>query len=272
MSDKNDINDNEDINIKQSILKYEKGNLPAACLFTPDPRDPDYKQKFDQDVINLVIETNIHRHNATCYKYAKSTDKKTTCRMRFPRAKIEKSSIDPETGEIKLKRTHEWLNNYNETIISVCRCNMDIKYIFSGKDAKALCYYITDYVTKSSLSFYDIFSLIHEAVKKSEEQSTNDSDKNTDILESSRKLILKCYNTIASKNELSGVQVASYLMNYKDHFTNQSFENIFLIGIEHYIQTGLDRMNKIENNDSIEENTDSFIEIEQNDNTSGEEI
>lgn len=104
MSDKNDINDNEDINIKQSILKYEKGNLPAACLFTPDPGDPDYKQKIDQDVINLVNETNIHRHNATCYKYAKSTDKKTTCRMRFPRAKIEKSSIDPETGEIKLKR------------------------------------------------------------------------------------------------------------------------------------------------------------------------
>ena len=267
-----DIEKNESTNEIQPHLKYIKGDIPAACLFTPDPRDADYEQKFDQDVLNLVSETNIHRHNATCYKYAKLTDKRATCRMRFPRAKVEKSTIDPETGELKLKRTHEWLNNYNETIISACRCNMDIKYIFSGKDAKALCYYITDYVTKSSLSFYDIFSLIHEAVKISEEQSANNSDQNNDILDRSRKLILKCYNMIASKTELSGVQVASYLMSYKDHYTNQTFENIFVIGIERYIQTGLDRIKKIENNDSQEENIESIVEHDENDSSPGEEI
>lgn len=267
-----DIDNNEVTNEIKSNTKYIKGDLPAACLLTPHPRELDYEQHFHQDVVNLVTETNIHRHNATCYKYAKLKDNKATCRMRFPRAKVEKSSIDPETGEIKLKRSHEWLNNYNDTIISACRCNMDIKYIFSGKDAKALCYYITDYVTKSSLSFYDIFSLIHQAVKKSEEQAANDPNQNTDILDRSRKLILKCYNTIASKNELSGVQVASYLMNYKDHFTNQSFENIFLIGIERYIQTGLDAAKKIENNDSLEEASESIIELDENNISSGEEI
>lgn len=73
--------------------------------------------------------------------------------MRMPR-RIEKLSyIDVDSGEIKLKRLHETINNFNEYIISACRSNMDIKYIFSGSDAKALVYYITDYVTKSSLSF-----------------------------------------------------------------------------------------------------------------------
>ncbi len=128
-----------------------------------------------------------------------------------------------------------------------------------------LRHYVTDYVTKSSLSFYDIYSLIHEAVKKSEEQSVSISDQNTDMIERSRKLILKCYNTIASKNELSGVQVANYLMSFKDHFTNQSFVNIFLIGIERYIQTGLDRIKQIENIDSSEQTTDSLIEFDEND-------
>lgn len=181
---------NETKELKTNV-SYSKGDLPAACLSTPDPRDPYYEEKFEQDVLNLVMETNIHRHNATCYKYAKLNDQKTTCRMRFPRAKVEKSSIDPLTGEVKLKRSNEWVNNYNETIISACRCNMDIKPIFSGKDAKALCYYITDYVTKSSLSFYDMFLLVHKAVKTAEEQSLNDPNENLDIIDRSRKLILK---------------------------------------------------------------------------------
>ncbi|KAJ6646482.1 ATP-dependent DNA helicase pfh1 [Pseudolycoriella hygida] len=187
---------NETDNVSKPNLKYLKGDIPAACLFTPDPRDPDYEQKFNQDIINLVNETNIHRHNATCYKYAKLTDKRTTCRMRFPRAKVEKSSMDPETGELKLRH----------------------------------------------------------------------------ILDRSRKLILKCYNTIASKTELSGVQVASYLMNYKDHYTNQTFENIYVIGIERYMQTGLDRMKKVESNNSIEENAESIIENEETDNSLEEEV
>lgn len=60
------------------------------------------------------------------------------------------------------------------------------------------------------------------------------------ILDRSRKMILRCYNTIATKSELSGVQVASYLMNYGDNYTNKHFVNVFLIGIERYLQTKLD--------------------------------
>lgn len=179
--------------------------------------------------------------------------------MRFPRAKVENSSIDPDSGEVKLKRTHEWLNNYNDTIISACRCNMDIKYIFSGKDAKALCYYITDYVTKSNLSFYDIFSLVHKAVKTFEEQQNGITNQENDMHDRSRQMILKCYNAIASKNELSGVQVASYLMNWGDHYTNEVSVNIFVIGIERYLQTGLDRARQIENNNKSEKNNQETI-------------
>lgn len=36
-----------------------------------------------------------------------------------------------------------------------------------------------------------------------------------DIYEKSRKMIIRCYNAIASQQQLSGVQVASYLMNCK---------------------------------------------------------
>ena len=158
--------------------------------------------------------------------------------MRMPR-RIEKlSSIDIESGEIKLKRLHETVNNFNEYIISACRSNMDIKYIFSGSDAKALVYYITDYVTKSSLSFHDTFSLVLKAVQSFEKQKPN-IDASLNAEEKSRRLVLRCYNTLASQQELSGVQVTSYLMGWPDHYTTHEFVNLFLIGIENYLQATL---------------------------------
>ena len=126
------------------------------------------------------------------------------------------SSINMESGEIKLKRLHKTINNFNEYIISACRSNMDIKYIFSGSDAKALVYYITDYVTKSSLSFPDTFSLVLKAVQCIEKQKLN-TDVALNAEEKSRRLVLRCYNTLASQQELSGAQVASYLMDWPDH-------------------------------------------------------
>lgn len=158
--------------------------------------------------------------------------------MRMPRRIETVSSINIETGEIKLKRLHETINNFNEYIISACRSNMDIKYIFSGSDAKALVYYITDYVTKSSLSFHDTFSLMLKAVKTFEKQKP-DSDTTVSAEERSRRLVLRCYNTLASQQELSGVQVASYLMGWPDHYTTHEFANLFLIGVENYLQSML---------------------------------
>jgi hypothetical protein len=46
---------------------------------------------------------------------------------------------------------------------------------------------------------------------------------------------------IASHQEVSGVQVASYLMNFGDHYTTHTFMNLFLFSIENYLQTELIR-------------------------------
>lgn len=48
--------------------------------------------------------------------------------------------------------------------------------------------------------------------KQKEIEKYNQSD---DIYEKSRKMIIRCYHAIASQQQLSGVQVASYLMKCK---------------------------------------------------------
>ncbi|CAF3114559.1 unnamed protein product [Rotaria sp. Silwood2] len=173
--------------------------------------------------------------------------------MRMPRALVKKSNIDVSTGQITMCRSHPWINNFNEWLITACRSNMDIKFIWSGNDAKALVYYITDYVTKSTLAFHDMFALAQQGIKSIEQQRVTNGI--ASAVEKSRKLVLRCYNMIASQQEVSGVQVASYLMNYDDHYTTHIFRNLFLISIENYLQAELTKA-RVNEEDIDEERLD----------------
>jgi hypothetical protein len=213
-------------------------SLVPACLPTPNPSSPNFPSRFRADIVKLVENSNVHKHSDTCYKYSKtSQDNKKICRMRMPRKLVAVSTIDPETGHIQMRRSDPMINNFNEYLIAACRSNMDIKFIWSGNDAKALVYYITDYVTKMSLSFHDTYALVQKSIASIMNSSNQTNNENA--IEKSRKLVLRCYNTLASQQELSGVQVASYLMNWNDHYTTHKFQGLYLIQTERYLQTQL---------------------------------
>jgi hypothetical protein len=208
-------------------------NFVPACLPTPNPSSPNFPSR-------LVETSNIHKHSDTCYKYSKSNqDNKKICRMRMPRKLVPVSTIDPETGHITMRRSDPMINNFNEYLIAACRSNMDIKFIWTGNDAKALVYYITDYVTKMSLSFHDTYALVQKSIAS---MSSSNETNNENAIEKSRKLVLRCYNTLASQQELSGVQVASYLMNWNDHYTTHKFQGLYLIQTERYLQAQFNEM------------------------------
>ena len=225
---------------------YNDSTVIPACLPTPNPSSPNFTSRFRADIVQLVEASNIHKHSDTCYKYynANRGDKKS-CRMRMPRKLVPVSTTDPDTGHISMRRSDPWINNFNEYLISACRSNMDIKFIWTGNDAKALVYYITDYVTKMSLSFHDTFALVQKSIA-SLQNSYNQPDKENAI-ERSRKLVLRCYNTLASQQELSGVQVASYLMNWDDHYTTHKFQGLYLIQTERFLQTELNEIRTKQN-------------------------
>jgi hypothetical protein len=209
--------------------------LFASMLRTPDPSWMNFVEKWKEDIQQLVCQSNVHKHTSTCFKYSKSTDCKI-CRMRMPREMFPMTIIDPESGEIRMRRSHPMINNFNQSIICVCRCNMDIKFIWSGTDAKALVYYCTDYITKTNLSFHDTYSLVQKAI-----EPNNNNVITENSVDKARMLVLRCYNSLASQQELSGVQVTTYLMDYGDHYTSHAFANIFLIAIERHLQNELDQ-------------------------------
>ncbi|KAJ7465544.1 hypothetical protein FB451DRAFT_1041425, partial [Mycena latifolia] len=161
----------------------------------------------------------IHGHSKTCFKHWRGPLEPKTCRFDLYEDNFQaESSFDPETGEICLRCLDGLVNNFNLTIIEAIRCNMDIKFIGSGASAKAILYYITDYITKTQLKTHVVFSMLELAVRKLGEFNPLEDDLTT----CAKKMLQKCAYAMLSQQELSGQQVASYLLDFEDHFTSHS--------------------------------------------------
>ncbi|KZS89905.1 hypothetical protein SISNIDRAFT_398553, partial [Sistotremastrum niveocremeum HHB9708] len=182
------------------------------------------------DLNKLVVACQTHRHNRTCYKYWKGPPDPKQCRFDLDPDNVQQESTIDEEGNVNLRCIEGMINNYNETILECVRCNMDIKFIASGRDAKAIMYYITDYVTKSPLSTHASYVALETAVKHLREGSrsvdaTNGADRESRTKASS--IVQRCAFSILGQQELSAQQVASELLNLDDHFTSHQFRHLF---------------------------------------------
>ncbi|KAI5997051.1 hypothetical protein EDD15DRAFT_2247628, partial [Pisolithus albus] len=86
--------------------------------------------------------------------------------MRIDGSVHPETFLDAETQSIMLRRLHPRINNYNPIVSFLLQCNMDIKYIGSGPAAKALVYYISDYITKNELKVNVGLQSLQTALRK----------------------------------------------------------------------------------------------------------
>ncbi|KAJ7207626.1 hypothetical protein GGX14DRAFT_366088 [Mycena pura] len=185
-----------------------------------------------KDLRNIVLQCQSHSHSKTCFKYWKGPPEPKTCRFDLHEDNFRAvSCFDPETGEIKLRCLDGLVNNFNSTIIEAVRNNMDIKFVGSGASAKGILYYITDYITKSQLKTHVAFAMLELAVKKLGHFNPHEDDMTT----RAKKLLQKCAYAMISQQELSAQQVASYLLDFEDHFTSHSFRNFYWTSFENFI-------------------------------------
>ncbi len=123
------------------------------------------------------------------------------------------------------------VNNFCDTILRAIRCNMDIQFIGSGASAKAILYYITDYITKTQLKAHGAYVALKAAVTKLENEAEGGTEADDFTLKAKRMLV-KCANALLAKQELSAPQVASYVMDYGDHYTSHLFRVLFWSNFE----------------------------------------
>ena len=134
-------------------------NLEVSEVSCKNPVNPsnfhdsnNFREALNADVNKLVKVANTHSCRASCLKYGH-----TKCRFEFSRDIVPKSEI--EGYSIELKKTDEWINNYNLPTMTYMRSN-EVKFVPTGKDGRNIAWYITNYATKSQLSTHEMVSLI----------------------------------------------------------------------------------------------------------------
>ncbi|KAJ3899573.1 hypothetical protein F5879DRAFT_810717, partial [Lentinula edodes] len=195
--------------------------------------DSDSEDVLQQDLHNLVHSCQVHKHTATCYKYCKDSSKPKECRFGLDDSNIDfESCFDPDTGELNLRCLDGLVNNF---ILRAIRCNMDIKFIGSGASAKAVLYYITNYITKSQLKAHVAYAALERAVRRLDEQCPEDSE----LTICAKKLFQKCAYSMISQQELSAQQVNTYLLDLEDHFTSHKYKNLYWVQIKNLVDNEL---------------------------------
>ncbi|KLO06710.1 hypothetical protein SCHPADRAFT_837660, partial [Schizopora paradoxa] len=212
--------------VKPKYTSFEDPRANLHPIIPANMSNEDFQICFKDFVTDLAKACNWHEHSDTCWKHLDDSDPKDDahCRMRLNGETRALTEIDPETQSILLRRLHPWINNFNDLVLFLVQCNMDIKYIGSGEAAKALVYYVTDYITKECLPTHAGLSALLYAVRQNAKKFGDTVITDERTIE--RSLIIKCVNAIAGKQETSHQQVMSYIVGGGDYYTSHTFCNL----------------------------------------------
>ncbi|KAI0634071.1 hypothetical protein C8Q77DRAFT_1019570, partial [Trametes polyzona] len=150
--------------------------------------------------------------------------------MRINGTTRDRTCVDEETGSILLRRLHPRIANYNDLVLYVMQCNMELKHIGSGEAAKALLYYITDYITKASLPMHvglGVLSYAIQRVGNKYPQARTNMD--TAV---SRGALTIAVNRMMSRQEISHQQVMGYLIGGGDVYRSHTFRVLYWGGFD----------------------------------------
>ena len=200
------------------------GAVAAPSLKTFRRRD-EFQEAFETHVTNLVEEFNWHEHSSTCFKYVDSgtvpddaAQRDSLCRMRIDGSTQPEYRLDPESGGIVMKRLHPRIASYNPVVTFLLKCNTDVKFVGSGEAAKALIYYVTDYITKASLPAHIGLGALSYAIQK-----TNDENTALSAETLPKSALTSTVNRMISRLEMSHAQVMSYLVGGGDAYRSHTF-------------------------------------------------
>lgn len=179
----------------------------------------DWKLNYNSTVNHILYNANRH----VCSKKRCCSNKHKTCKARFPRQVFQTSMVDPSTGAICMKQKEAMLNTCNHMMTYLQRCNSDATSLLSGTAIKSSIAYITDYITKSSLSTHVIFESIKAIIEKFPDFKGGAEN----AINKSRQLLTKLSNSLISKLEIGSPMACMYLLGNPDHYTSHKFVNLY---------------------------------------------
>ncbi|KAJ7739513.1 hypothetical protein B0H16DRAFT_1324875, partial [Mycena metata] len=209
------------------------GTIPAPSITALSAVD--FERDYMAFVDDLLSEYNWHIHQTACWKYLKRGDAKSNekCRMGMTGEVKPLTTIDSQSFAISLRRLHPWIANYNDLVVFLLKCNMDLKFIGSGEAAKAFLYYVTDYITKPSLPVHIGLAALAHAIGSTNTKYPPFAE--TAQLDNYTGAMTTTVNTMMGYQEISHPQVMSYLIGGGDHYTSDTFSVLWWGGVLQYV-------------------------------------
>ncbi|RXG41776.1 hypothetical protein VDGE_30528 [Verticillium dahliae] len=110
---------------------------------------------FDREANFVASRCQVHHHSATCVKYSIKEVLKgggakcesQLCRFRAPWRLVPETGFTEE-GLLEVRRDHQMVNRYNQSMAIGLRHNVDVSMILTRKKGLALMHYICNYATK----------------------------------------------------------------------------------------------------------------------------
>ncbi|KIK21739.1 hypothetical protein PISMIDRAFT_29840 [Pisolithus microcarpus 441] len=207
----------------ESIIKCELPSTGSVChsevdrpsldeegdSLDPHLDFPPQIDKLDYETFNIEFDNLIER---------------VVTKMHIDRSVWPKTFLDAETQSIMLWWWHPRINNYNPIISFLLQCNMGVKYIGSGPAAKALVYYVSDYIMKSELKVNVGLESLCTALRSHENHFEGDQSSLSQFRE--KNLLTKSVNAMMGRHEISHQRVISYLIRGGDYYTADEFQTI----------------------------------------------
>ncbi|KAJ7649265.1 hypothetical protein B0H17DRAFT_1163738 [Mycena rosella] len=220
------LKDGGDLAFQKRLMEFLDDTISNSIPPDPDPSFQTELGKFDPcstrgpTPADQSQDETLSRDKDLHKLYWRGPPEPKECRFDLDESNIVPvSMIDPETGELTLRCLDGLVNNFNETMLEAIRNNMDIKFIGSGPTAKAVMYYITDYITKTQLQTHVAYAALELAVGRLVGYDPGADER-----------------TVRAKRLLQkSQQVVSYLMDFEDHFTSHKFNNLYWTGFEKFI-------------------------------------
>ncbi|RDB16871.1 ATP-dependent DNA helicase PIF1 [Hypsizygus marmoreus] len=196
--------------------------LPEISYARPvDPRGPEFDRLNGEREHQLARAVQVHvcevgRCRSVVGNYL-------VCKRRAP-FPLSTSDWISEDGEWGPRRIAGCVNNFCPALMNVLRSNHDIKLIISSGDAKRITWYITRYATKKQMVSTNASAVLAKDVAY---HRADEKKKTKDILESNKRLLQRCANTLSRLHEFSGPEVMSHLMGWGDRYESHHYVPIY---------------------------------------------
>lgn len=196
----------------------QSSSIPSTIDFNDDHSYTDALYKYGNTVA-AKRQMHSQNHNPTCFKYCKNGTRE--CRFSFPRPLIDRSYVDG-FGVIHLHRDNSWVNPYNPCLAAVLDSNQDLSFLATKAKTLALLYYITNYATKDEASTYQMVTsaaILRRALEDAEQAPDPNHNERAALNKGMSKFCLRVFNRMSHDREISGVQVASSLLQLPTYYT-----------------------------------------------------